>query len=56
MCIIENATGEVLISSSEVPYSFLDESHIVYDEERNSSATDGIQAGFLKGDGLLSGS
>ena len=55
LCIVENATGEVLISSSEPAWNFLDESRIVYDEERNSSATDGIQAGFLKGDGLLSG-
>ncbi|MER2151597.1 MAG: mechanosensitive ion channel domain-containing protein [Candidatus Limivicinus sp.] len=55
LCIIENATGEVLISSDEVPYNFLDDSRVTYDEERNSTATDGIQAGFLKGDGLLSG-
>jgi len=55
LCVVENATGEVLISSSELRYSFLDESRIVYDEERNSGATDGIEAGFLRGDGLLSG-
>ncbi len=55
LCIVENTTGEVLISSSQVPYNFLDESRIVYDEARNSSATDGIQAGFLRGDGLFSG-
>ena len=55
LCIVETTTGEILISSSEVPYNFLDESRIVYDEVRNSSATDGIQAGFLKGDGLFSG-
>ena len=55
LCVVENATGEVLISSSELRYSFLDESRIVYDEERNSGATDSIEAGFLRGDGLLSG-
>ena len=48
LCIIENATGEILISSDEPAY-------IIYDEERNSSASDGIQAGFLKGDGPFSG-
>ena len=55
LCIIENATGEVLISSDEPAYNFLDESRVIYDEERNSSASDGIQAGFLKGDGPFSG-
>ena len=55
LCIVENATGKVLISSSETPYNFLDESRIVYDEERNSSATDGIQVGYLGGDGPFSG-
>ena len=53
--IVENTTGEILITSSETPYNFLDESLITYDEELNSKATDGIQAGFLRGDGLLSG-
>ena len=55
LCIIENATGNVLISSDEKPYNFLDESRVTFDEERNSSATDGIQAGYLRGDGLFSG-
>ena len=55
LCIIENATGEILISSDDPAYNFLDESRVIYDEERNSSATDGIQAGFLKGDGPFSG-
>ena len=55
LCIVENATGKALISSSETPYNFLDESRIVYDEERNSSATDGIQVGYLGGDGPFSG-
>ena len=55
LCIIENATGNVLISSDEKPYDFLDESRVTFDEERNSNATDGIQAGYLKGDGLFSG-
>ena len=55
LCIVENTTGETLISSSELPYNFLDESRIVYDEERNSGATDGVQAGFLRGDGPFSG-
>ena len=55
LCIIENATGEILISSDEPAYNFLDESRVIYDEERNSSASDGIQAGFLKGDGPFSG-
>ena len=53
--IVENTTGEILISSSETPYNFLDESRIIYNEELNSKATDGIQAGFLRGRGLLSG-
>ena len=53
--IVENTTGEILISSSETPYNFLDESRIIYNEELNSKATDGIQAGLLRGDGLLSG-
>ena len=55
LCIIENATGNILISTSEETYNFLDESRTTYDEERNENAADGIQAGFLKGDGLLSG-
>ncbi len=55
LCIVENATGEVLISSDEPPYNFLDESRIVYDDERYSTATDGIQAGYLGGDRLFSG-
>ena len=55
LCVIENATGNVLISSDEKPYNFLDESRVTYDEERNSNATDGIQAGYLKGDGPFSG-
>ncbi|MBR2675522.1 MAG: mechanosensitive ion channel [Solobacterium sp.] len=55
LCIVENATGRVLISSSKVPYDFLDESRIVYDEEQSSGAADGIQAGFLKGKGLFTG-
>ena len=55
LCIVENATGRVLISSSQVPYNFLDESRIVYDAARSSSAKDDIQAGFLKGEGLFSG-
>ena len=55
LCIIENATGDVLISSSEEPYNFLDESRVTFDEERNSSATDGIQAGYLREDGPFSG-
>ena len=55
LCVIENTMGEVLISSDETPYNFLEESRIVYDEERNANATDGIQAGFLRGDGLFSG-
>ena len=55
LCVIENATGNILISSSEASYDFLDESRVTFDEERNSSATDGIQAGYLKGNGLFSG-
>ncbi len=55
LCIVENATGEILVSSIERPYNFLDESRIVYDEKRSSSLTDGIQAGYLRGDGLFSG-
>ena len=55
LCIIENATGEILISTSQEQYNFLDESRVTFDEERNSSATDGIQAGYLRGDGLFSG-
>lgn len=55
LCVIENATGNILISSSEASYDFLDESRVTFDEDRNSSATDGIQAGYLKGNGLFSG-
>ena len=55
LCIYENATGEVLVSSSEVPYDFLDESRAVFDKERNSSATDGIQVGYLRGERPFSG-
>ena len=29
--IVENTTGEIMISSSETPYNFLDESQITYD-------------------------
>ena len=32
LCIIENATGNVLFSSSEKPYDFLDESRVTFDD------------------------
>ena len=55
LCVIENATGEVLLSSSGTPYDFLDEGRIVFDEERDAHKADGIQAGYFDGGSLLSG-
>ena len=55
LCVVENATGEILVSSDDPPYNFLDGSRVTYDENRNSNATDGIQSGYLKGDRLFSG-
>ena len=55
LCVVENATGEILVSSSEQLFNFMDESRVIYDEERNSRATDGIQAGYLRGERPFSG-
>ena len=55
LCVIENGTGEVVVSSSRKPYAFLDESRITFDEKRTAHEIDGIQAGFYKGGTPLSG-
>lgn len=55
LCIVENDTGRILVSSDEQTYDFLDESRITFDEERSSTAADGIRAGFLRGKAPLSG-
>ena len=55
LCIVENDTGRILVSSDERPYDFLDESRITFDGERSSAAGDDIRAGFLRGKAPLSG-
>lgn len=55
LCVIHNQTGEILASSDETPYDFLDESRVTVDEVRNAHEADGIQAGFFDGNSLFSG-
>ena len=55
LCIIENATGEIMVSTGEQSYDFLDESRVTLDEKRNLHAADGIQAGYYRGKLPLSG-
>ena len=55
LCIIDNATGEALVSTGERSYDFLDESRISIDEKRSLQAADGVQAGRLRGRGPFSG-
>ena len=54
LCVIENSTGEVLASSSEKIYDFLNENQVVYDKNHTTYEADGVQAGFFGG-GPLSG-
>ena len=55
LCIIENATGEILVSTGEQTYDFLDESRVTFDEKSKLYAADGIQAGYHSGKSPLSG-
>ena len=55
LCVIENATGVVLVSSSETPYDFMDESRIAFDEKRDAHKVDGIEAGYFNGGSMFSG-
>ena len=54
LCVIENATGNILASSGGDSFDFLDESLVTFDEERTAYSSDGIQAGYFGG-GSLSG-
>ena len=54
LCVIENATGNVLASSDREAYDFLNENLIAFDAERTAHESDGIQAGYFGG-GVLSG-
>ena len=55
LCVIENATGALLVSSGQKTYDFLNDGLITFDEKRTAHEEDGIQAGFLKEGPLFSG-
>ncbi|MCR5607931.1 MAG: hypothetical protein K6G26_02580, partial [Lachnospiraceae bacterium] len=55
LCVIENATGKVLVSTDKKPCDFLNDSRIVYDDERDEHAADGIQAGYYDKDSFGKG-
>ena len=55
LCVIENATGEVIANSGAEAYDFLNESMVSFDSERTAYEKEGVQAGFYGGKSALSG-
>lgn len=55
LCVIENATGKILVSSGKNHYDFLDEKKVVFDTEHDEHEAEGIQAGYYNGNSVFSG-